>query len=126
MPHYRRLTIAGGTYFFTQVTHQRQPWLCKEFTHPIGARGKSQKFRWGFGMGEKELMEVRRYASLTHLHSLHYAVCAALAAPIKRDLLRFQRRLKLFKRRLQMQLGLLATLKRELQRNEESLRSFKH
>lgn len=28
MPDYRRDTIAGGTYFFTQVTHQRYPWLC--------------------------------------------------------------------------------------------------
>jgi putative transposase len=30
MPNYRRATIAGGTYFFTQVTHQRQPWLCSD------------------------------------------------------------------------------------------------
>jgi putative transposase len=30
MTHYRRLIVAGGTYFFTQVTHQRQPWLCTE------------------------------------------------------------------------------------------------
>ncbi|HEY9876161.1 MAG TPA: hypothetical protein V6D12_22210 [Candidatus Obscuribacterales bacterium] len=30
MPNYRRLTIAGGTYFFTQVTYQRQPWLCTD------------------------------------------------------------------------------------------------
>lgn len=30
MPNYRRLTIAGGTYFFTQVTHQRQSWLCTD------------------------------------------------------------------------------------------------
>ncbi len=28
MTNYRRITIAGGTYFFTQVTHQRYPWLC--------------------------------------------------------------------------------------------------
>lgn len=28
MPNYRRPGIAGGTYFITQVTHQRQPWLC--------------------------------------------------------------------------------------------------
>ncbi|UBF30059.1 transposase (plasmid) [Kovacikia minuta CCNUW1] len=28
MTNYRRLTIAGGTYFFTLVTHQRRPWLC--------------------------------------------------------------------------------------------------
>jgi putative transposase len=30
MPNYRRNTIAGGTYFFTQVTHQRHPWLCSD------------------------------------------------------------------------------------------------
>ncbi len=30
MPYYHRSKIAGGTYFFTQVTHQRQPWLCSE------------------------------------------------------------------------------------------------
>ncbi|MBE9116542.1 transposase [Lusitaniella coriacea LEGE 07157] len=28
MPNYRRITITGGTYFFTQVTYQRYPWLC--------------------------------------------------------------------------------------------------
>jgi len=28
MTNYHRITIAGGTYFFTQVTHQRYPWLC--------------------------------------------------------------------------------------------------
>ncbi|HEY9646675.1 MAG TPA: hypothetical protein V6C88_09910, partial [Chroococcidiopsis sp.] len=30
MPDYRRPGIAGGTYFITQVTYQRQPWLCRE------------------------------------------------------------------------------------------------
>ncbi len=30
MSNYRRFTIAGGTYFFTQVTYQRQPWLCTD------------------------------------------------------------------------------------------------
>lgn len=28
MPNYRRAHIAGGTYFITQVTYQRYPWLC--------------------------------------------------------------------------------------------------
>jgi putative transposase len=28
MPNYRRIHLAGGTYFFTQVTYQREPWLC--------------------------------------------------------------------------------------------------
>ncbi|MEM9909101.1 MAG: transposase, partial [Cyanobacteria bacterium P01_D01_bin.44] len=28
MPNYRRPYIAGGTYFITQVTYQRVPWLC--------------------------------------------------------------------------------------------------
>lgn len=27
MPNYRRAELAGGTYFITQVTHHRQPWL---------------------------------------------------------------------------------------------------
>jgi putative transposase len=30
MPNYRRLRQAGGTYFFTQVTYKRIPWLCEE------------------------------------------------------------------------------------------------
>ncbi|MBD3394402.1 MAG: transposase [Chitinivibrionales bacterium] len=28
MPNYRRHRVAGGTYFFTLVTHQRRSWLC--------------------------------------------------------------------------------------------------
>jgi putative transposase len=28
MPNYRRFKVAGGTYFFTQVTCQRHSWLC--------------------------------------------------------------------------------------------------
>jgi putative transposase len=30
MAQYRRLIIPGATYFFTQITYQRFPWLCKE------------------------------------------------------------------------------------------------
>ncbi len=30
MVNYRRYTLAGGTYFFTLVTHQRYPWLCHD------------------------------------------------------------------------------------------------
>ena len=30
MPNYRRANLAGGTYFITQVTYQREPWLCSE------------------------------------------------------------------------------------------------
>ncbi len=30
MPNYRRPAIAGGTYFITQVTYQRHPWLCTD------------------------------------------------------------------------------------------------
>lgn len=30
MTNYRRVKINGGTYFFTQVTYQRQPWLCTD------------------------------------------------------------------------------------------------
>ena len=35
MTNYRRIKIEGGTYFFTQVTHQRQPWLCKDLARPL-------------------------------------------------------------------------------------------
>ncbi|WP_232228409.1 hypothetical protein [Lyngbya sp. PCC 8106] len=30
MPNYRRPNISGGTYFITQVTYQRETWLCSE------------------------------------------------------------------------------------------------
>ncbi|MGD2181334.1 REP-associated tyrosine transposase [Lusitaniella coriacea] len=30
MPNYRRPQTSGGTYFITQVTHQRDKWLCKD------------------------------------------------------------------------------------------------
>ncbi len=30
MPNYRRANLAGGTYFITQVTYQRESWLCGE------------------------------------------------------------------------------------------------
>ncbi len=30
MPNYRRPHIAGGTYFITQVTYQRERWFCGE------------------------------------------------------------------------------------------------
>ena len=30
MPNYRRPNISGGTYFITQVTYQRETWLCGE------------------------------------------------------------------------------------------------
>ena len=30
MSNYRRPAIAGGTYFITQVTYQRIPWLCSD------------------------------------------------------------------------------------------------
>ena len=30
MPSYRRPNVFDGTYFITQVTYQRQPWLCTE------------------------------------------------------------------------------------------------
>jgi putative transposase len=35
MTCYRRSKIAGGTYFFTQVTHHRQPWLCRDVARPL-------------------------------------------------------------------------------------------
>lgn len=30
MSNYRRPHVPGGTYFITQVTYQRQPWLCSD------------------------------------------------------------------------------------------------
>ena len=30
MPNYRRIKSNGGTYFITQITYQREPWLCSE------------------------------------------------------------------------------------------------
>lgn len=30
MPNYQREYIPGGSYFFTLVTHERQPWLCED------------------------------------------------------------------------------------------------
>jgi putative transposase len=30
MSNYRRPYVNGGTYFITQVTYQRQPWLCSD------------------------------------------------------------------------------------------------
>ncbi|WP_392530402.1 transposase [Nostoc sp. C117] len=30
MPNYRRLNISGGTYFITQITYQRESWLCTD------------------------------------------------------------------------------------------------
>jgi putative transposase len=30
MSNYRRFNVPGGTYFITQVTYQREPWLCSE------------------------------------------------------------------------------------------------
>ena len=35
MANYRRSKIEGGTYFFTQVTHQRQPLLCTDITRSL-------------------------------------------------------------------------------------------
>ncbi|MEH2412989.1 REP-associated tyrosine transposase [Nostoc sp.] len=35
MTNYRKSRIEGGTYFFTQVTHQRQPWLCTDVARPL-------------------------------------------------------------------------------------------
>ncbi|MDD1415381.1 transposase [Dolichospermum sp. ST_con] len=32
MPNYRRPNISGATYFLTQVTYQREPWLCRDIS----------------------------------------------------------------------------------------------
>jgi len=52
MPNYRRSKIAGGTYFMTQGTDQRQPWLCQDIArHAFGSLPKidssaSQQVGW--------------------------------------------------------------------------------
>ena len=30
MTNYRRPHVPGGIYFVTQVTHNREPWLCSD------------------------------------------------------------------------------------------------
>ncbi|NEO34659.1 MAG: transposase [Symploca sp. SIO3C6] len=35
MTSYRRMKAAGSTYFFTQVTHHRQKWLCSAIARPL-------------------------------------------------------------------------------------------
>jgi putative transposase len=30
MPNYRRPNVSGGTYFITQITYQRESWLCTD------------------------------------------------------------------------------------------------
>ncbi|MBE9099620.1 REP-associated tyrosine transposase [Vacuolonema iberomarrocanum] len=35
MTAYRRPHIEGGTYFFTQVVYQRQPWLCTDMARSL-------------------------------------------------------------------------------------------
>ncbi|WP_434222126.1 REP-associated tyrosine transposase [Limnospira platensis CENA597] len=41
MSNYRRLFVPGATYFFTQVTYKRNPWLCTE----IGREGLRTGFQ---------------------------------------------------------------------------------
>lgn len=35
MTSYGRIKIEGGTYFLTQVTHHRQPWLCRDIARSL-------------------------------------------------------------------------------------------
>jgi hypothetical protein len=51
MPNYRRPYTPGGTYFITQVTSQRQPWLCTE-------------------LGRSALRHALRHVQQQRLHSL--------------------------------------------------------
>nr|MDF0366730.1 transposase [Nodosilinea sp. TSF1-S3] len=49
MPNYRRSGMHGGTFFITQVTYQRQPWLCTEIgrtalRHALGHVRQSHPF----------------------------------------------------------------------------------
>ena len=49
MPNYRRNFVAGGTYFFTVVTYQRQDILCTEFArHCLRKAIKACQQRFSF------------------------------------------------------------------------------
>ncbi len=39
MTNYRRAKVAGGTYFITQVTYGRQPWLCDDLSRQVLRQG---------------------------------------------------------------------------------------
>jgi putative transposase len=64
MSNYRRPTITGGTYFITQVTYQRIPWLCSDLGR-IGLREAIAKVR------EKYPFEINACVLLPdHFHCL--------------------------------------------------------
>jgi len=39
MSNYRRVILPGATYFFTQVTYQRIPWLCSDISRSTLRKG---------------------------------------------------------------------------------------
>lgn len=64
MPNYRRPKIIGGTYFITQVTYQRIPWLCSD----LGRRALREAIA---KMREKYPFEIDAFVLLPdHFHCL--------------------------------------------------------
>jgi len=64
MPNYRRLKIAGSTYFITQLTYQRKTWLCHEIArHGIRTAITQVRKRYPFTINAFILLP-------THFHYL--------------------------------------------------------
>ncbi len=64
MPDYRRWYVAGGTFFFTLVTCERQPFLTEEMSRPL-LRASIQKQR------EKRPFQIVAWVLLPdHLHTV--------------------------------------------------------
>jgi putative transposase len=64
MSNYRRPYINGGTYFITQVTHQRHPWLCSEIGR-IALRSAIQHVR------QQYPFEIKAFVLLPdHFHTI--------------------------------------------------------
>jgi len=64
MPDYRRWHVPGGTFFFTLVTYERAPYLCRETARRL-LRASIQRAR------ERRPFEIRAIVLLPdHLHAL--------------------------------------------------------
>ncbi|WP_424102132.1 REP-associated tyrosine transposase [Moorena producens] len=64
MPKYRRPHVPGGTYFITQVTYQRVPWLCSD----IGKKALREAIA---KVREKYLFSIEAFVLLPdHFHCL--------------------------------------------------------
>ncbi len=64
MPNYRRPDLTGGTFFITQVTYQRYPWLCKD----LGRLGLREAIEY---VREKYPLKIDAFVLLPdHFHCL--------------------------------------------------------